>query len=415
MRATQQTDVWVEKCDRKETDNLQGLLMKIAYIDCFSGISGDMFLGALLDLGLPRTVLKQGLAALPLAPYKMVITSQQRMNITGRQVKVTVPTQKHHHRNSAEITRIITKSTLSKEVKDLSINVFQRLAAAEAKIHHKKISEVHFHEVGAIDSIIDIVGTAIGMAYLKFDEVYASPVPLSSGFTTCQHGVLPLPAPATVELLKGVPVCGTSLKTELVTPTGAALLTTIATHYQSIPPMKITKTGYGVGSTQLKDRPNLLRIIVGEQSDLDVDQVLVLEANIDDMVPELYEYLMEQLLKKGALDVSFSPIQMKKNRPGTLLRVICPPEKKGELINIIFQESTSAGIRYYHAHRMTLPRETRKISTPFGTLSVKVFKDAQGEYYALPEYEQCKRIAKKNALPLKKVYQEVAKLLPPLK
>ena len=389
--------------------------MKIAYIDCFSGISGDMFLGALIDLGLPRKLLKQELAALPLGTsYKMVITSEQRMNITGRRVKITVPRQKHHHRNLAEIKRIITKSHLSKDVKGLSIDVFQRLAAAEAKIHHKKPSEVHFHEVGAIDSIIDIVGTSIGIEYLKFDEVYASPIPLSSGFTTCQHGVLPLPAPATIELLKGVPVYGTSINNELVTPTGAALITTIAKHYQSIPPMKIMKTGYGVGSTQLKDRPNLLRIIVGEQSNLDVDQVLVMEANIDDMVPEIYEYLMEQLFKNGALDVSFSPIQMKKNRPGILLRVICNPDKKRDITNIIFQESTSAGIRYYHAHRIKLPRETRIISTPFGKLSVKVFKDAQGDYSASPEYEQCKKIAMKHAIPLKKVYQEVAKLLPPL-
>lgn len=389
--------------------------MKIAYLDCFSGISGDMLLGALLDLGLPRKLLKQQLEDLPLGAYKIKILSRERMQITGCQVEVSLPQKKHHHRNFAEIERIITKSHLSKRVKELSIKVFQKLARVESKIHQKKISQIHFHEVGAIDSIIDIVGTAIGIDYLKLDEVYASPVPLGSGFTTCQHGVIPLPAPATIELLKGVPVCGTPLKTELVTPTGAALLTSLTRQYGPMPPMKITKTGYGVGSTQLKDRPNVLRLVLGERTNSpEADQVVILEANIDDMIPEIYDYLMERLLEKGALDVSFSPIQMKKNRPGVLVRVICHPEKKHELITIIFQESTSAGIRYYQAHRIKLLRVFKKITTPYGTLSIKVFKGIEGEYYASPEFEECKKIAKKHGIPLKKVYQELAKLLPPL-
>ena len=388
--------------------------MKIAYIDCFSGISGDMFLGALIDLGFPRTLLRQELKGLPLGSYTIKITPQQRLHITGCRVEVLVTLTRHHHRNLSAVTRIITKSHLSKEVKDLSISVFQRLAIAESKIHRKKLSEVCFHEVGAVDSIIDIVGTALAINYFKPDEVYSSPLPLSAGFTTCQHGLLPLPAPATIELLKGVPVHGTSHHTELVTPTGAALLTSIAQHYGHLPPMKIMKTGYGVGSAQFKDTPNLLRIILGERSSLETDQVLILEANIDDMIPEIYEYLMEQLFNKGALDVSFSAIQMKKNRPGILIRVICPPEKKPELAKIIFQESTSAGIRYYHADRIKLPREMKEISTPFGKLSIKVLKDSDGICYASPEYEQLKKIAKKHAIPLKTVYQEVAKLLPPL-
>lgn len=388
--------------------------MKIAYLDCFSGISGDMFLGALLDLGLPRKLLKQELEGLSLGSYKIKITFEQRMQITGCRVEVSLPQKKCHHRKLAEIKRIITKGHLSKRVKELSINVFQKLASVESKIHQKKISQVHFHEVGAIDSIIDIVGTSIGIDYLKLDELYASSVPLGSGFTTCQHGVIPIPAPATLELLKGVPVCGTSLNTELVTPTGAALLTSLTNRYGPMPPMKITKIGYGVGSTQLSDRPNVLRLVVGKRTDdQEADQVVILEANIDDMIPEIYEYLMERLLEKGALDVSFSPIQMKKNRPGILVRVICHPEKKHELITIIFQESTSAGIRYYQADRIKLLREIKEINTPYGKLPVKIFKDIEGEYYASPEYEECKKIAKKHNIPLKKVYLELAKLLSP--
>lgn len=390
--------------------------MKIAYLDCFSGISGDMFLGALLDCGLPRKLLMQELEGLSLGPFKIKITSQRRMHITGYRVEVKLSQKKHQHRNLAEIKRIITKSHLNQQVKELSISAFQRLAQAESKIHHKKISEVSFHEVGAIDSIIDIVGTAIGIDCLNLDKVYASPIPLSSGFTSCQHGIIPLPAPATMELLKGVPVYGTSLKTELVTPTGAALLTSLTNCYGPMQPMMITNIGYGVGSKQLKDRPNLLRIIVGESiGNHEADQVLILEANIDDMIPEIYDYLMERLFEKGALDVSFSPIQMKKNRPGVLIRVICHPEKKGELTTVIFQESTSVGIRYYQAHRIKLPRTIKEVTTPYGKLYVKVFKDTEGEYYASPEYEQCKKIAKEHDIPLKRVYLKIAQQLPPLK
>jgi len=389
--------------------------MKIAYLDCFSGISGDMFLGALLDLGLPRKLLMQQLQHLSLGSYKIKITSQQRMQIAGCRVEVSLPKKKHQHRTFTEIKQIIKKSQLNQKVKELSIKVFQKLASAESKIHQENISKIHFHEVGATDSIIDIVGTAIGIDYLKPDKVYASPVPLGSGFTNCQHGIIPLPAPATIELLRGVPVFGTSIKTELVTPTGAALLTSLTNHYGPMPPMKITMIGYGVGSTNLKDRPNMLRLIIGEGAeDQEAERVVILEANIDDMIPELYDYLMERLFEKGALDVSFSPIQMKKNRPATLIRVICHPEKKHELTTTIFRESTSTGIRYYQAKRIKLPRKIKEITTPYGKISVKIFKNIEGEYYASPEYEECKRIAKKHGIPLKKVYMELSKLFPTL-
>jgi uncharacterized protein (TIGR00299 family) protein len=389
--------------------------MKILYIDCFSGVSGDMFLGALLNCGLPRTLLKRELSGLPLDPYTLSITSAQRMNISGYRLQVKPRTKKHHHRGLREIKRIITGSQLTKQVKELSLAAFERLARVEAKIHNQKIADVHFHEVGALDSIIDIVGAAIGMDYFKFDKVCSSPLPLGSGFTTAQHGVIPLPAPATLALLKGIPVYGTSLHTEMVTPTGAALVTSLTNSFGPMPPMRVSKIGYGAGSRQLQDRPNLLRMVIGEDSESEAtDQILILEAQIDDMNPEIYDYLMERLFEGGALDVSYSSIQMKKNRPGVLIRVICPPEKKSALATIMFQESTTAGIRSYPADRVKLVRKKKTIPSPYGRLSVKVFLSPDGGYFAAPEYDQCKKIAKKQGFPLKKVYLEITKLLPPL-
>ena len=389
--------------------------MNIAYIDCFSGVSGDMFLGALVDCGLPRKFLKQELTGLSLSPYTIRFTSEERMHISGCRVHIKAGTKKQPHRSLAAIKRIISKSHLNARVKELSISVFERLAQVESKIHRTTVSEIHFHEVGALDSIIDIVGTAIGIDYFNLDRIYASPLPLGSGFTTSEHGVIPLPAPATLALLKGVPVFGTSLRAELVTPTGAALLTSLAKHYGPMPSMHIAKIGYGVGSRVIEDRPNTLRIVVGEQRDeQESDQVLILETHIDNMIPEMYDYLMERLLKEGALDVSFSPLQMKKNRPGILLKVICSPEKKDVCTTTIFQESTTSGIRYYQADRIKLIRKTKVITTPYGKLPVKVCTVPGGGYFASPEYEECKKIAKKKGIPLKKVYLELTQLLPPL-
>ena len=292
--------------------------MKIAYLDCFSGISGDMFLGALLDCGLPRTVLRQQLSTLSLDPYTLSIKPVQRMNLSGCQITIGSRTRKHPHRDLKEIKSIISKSQLPEPVKKLSLSAFERLAQVESKIHRKKISDVHFHEVGALDSIIDIVGTAIGIDYFNFDRVCASPLPLGSGFTTTEHGIIPIPSPATMALLKGVPVHGTSLNAELVTPTGAALITSLTSTYGPMPPMTIQKVGYGGGSRQHKDRPNLLRLVIGEDHASDqADQILILEAQIDDMNPEIYDYLMERLFEGGALDVSYSSIQMKKKQAGS--------------------------------------------------------------------------------------------------
>ena len=295
--------------------------MKIAYLDCFSGVSGDMLLGALLHAGVPENLLKLDLKRLNLGRYHFAVTSAQKMHLTGHQV--TIKTAGHHrdHRTFSDIRRLIRGSTLSPGVKDLSVAVFHKLAVAEATIHRTKPARVHFHEVGAVDSIIDIVGTAIAIEHLGLDRIYASPLPLAAGLIESRHGVIPLPAPASLALLRGVPVYGTALSAELVTPTGAALITTLAGSFGPMPPMKIERIGYGVGSRDLPDRPNMLRLILGErEADGHADQVLVMEANIDNMNPELYEYLMERLFSGGALDVACAPLQMKKNRPGKIGR-----------------------------------------------------------------------------------------------
>lgn len=388
--------------------------MKIAYLDCFAGVSGDMLLGALLNAGVPEKLLKRDLKRLSLDPYTLRVSSAQRMHLTGIQLTVKSTGHPHAHRTFSDIRRLIAGSTLKPGVKNLSLMVFRRLADAEAKIHRTKPSLVHFHEVGALDSIIDIVGTAIAIEYLSLDRIYASPLPLASGLIESQHGVIPLPAPASLALLQGVPAYGTPLSEELVTPTGAALITTLTSRFGPMPPMKIHSIGYGVGSRQLPDRPNMLRVIIGEQeADAHADHVLVLEANIDNMNPELYDYLMEQLFAGGALDVACAPLQMKKNRPGILLKVICHPEQREDLSAIIFRESTTSGIRFYQAERIKLPRQVKKIHTPYGRLEVKILTYPDGSIAAAPEYEQCKMIAQKHRIPLKKVYLEIAGLLPP--
>jgi hypothetical protein len=387
--------------------------MKIAYLDCFSGISGDMLLGALLNAGLPEKVLRRELKRLAPGRYTLRLHSAQRMHLTGCQITVDAAGHGHSHRTFSHIRRMISESTLSPGVKSLSLTVFRRLAESEAKIHGTKPSRVHFHEVGALDSIIDIVGTAIGIDYFNLDRIYASPLPLASGLISSRHGVIPLPAPASLDLLQGIPVYGIPGNEELVTPTGAALITSLTRHFGPMPPMKISSIGYGVGSRQLPDRPNMLRLILGErEADAHADQVLVLEANIDNMNPEIYDYLMERLFSAGALDVSLAPLQMKKNRPGVLLKIICHPEKKEDLFAIIFEESSTSGIRYYQAERIKLPRQIKKIHTPYGRIEVKIVTYPDGSTFAAPEYEQCKMIARKHRIPLKTVYLEIARHLP---
>lgn len=380
--------------------------MKILYFDCFSGISGDMTLAAFLDLGLPQSKLVEELKKLGLENYSLEICAGNRSGIAALGLEVRVGPHEEHHRHFSDIQAMISKSSLGSGVKETSLAIFRRLAEAEARVHKKKVDEVHFHEVGAVDSVVDIVGTAIGIHFFQPDRIYASELPMGRGFVQCQHGRLPLPAPATLEILKGYPVKSVEVEGELVTPTGAAIVAALASPVPAFPALAIQKIGYGMGKKEFPDRPNLLRLVLGESSDAyQVDQAIVLESNIDDMNPEFYEHLMDRLFRKGALDVSFAPLQMKKNRPGTLLRVIAE-EKDAELLTeLIMQESTTLGVRSYSVKRKKLPREVREVETRYGKVRVKV----SGEVRFQPEYDDCRRIALEKGVPIQEVYWDAMK------
>jgi len=365
-----------------------------------------MALAALLDLGLPQEKLREELAKLGLANYSLHVFPGQRQGVKALGLEVKVGLQKEDHRHFSDIRALIEKSSLSPEIKKLSLAIFQRVAEAEAKIHNQNIEEVHFHEVGAVDSIVDIVGVAIGIDFFRPDKIFSSELPVGRGFVNCQHGRLPLPAPATVEILKGYPLKGVSLEEELVTPTGAAIIATLSEGVSGLPNMKIEKIGYGLGQKDFPDRPNLLRLFWGEAGKVYLaDRIFILEANIDDMNPEFYGYLMEILFAAGALDVSLSHLIMKKNRPGTLLRVIAQEQDLDKLIELILRESTTLGVRFYEAERKKLPREIIEVETKYGKVRVKV----SGDWHFQPEYEDCKRIALERGIPIQEVYKEVLK------
>ena len=380
--------------------------MKILYFDCFSGVSGDMTLAAFLDLGLPLEKLQEEMKKLALENCSLEVHPGSRSGIAALGLEVKVGPREEHHRHFFQIREMILKSKLAPEVKEISLAVFQRLAEAEARVHKKTVEEIHFHEVGAVDSIVDIVGTAIGVHYFKPDKIYASELPMGRGFVQCQHGRLPLPAPATVEVLKGYPVKSVNVEGELVTPTGAAIVAALSSKASPFPSMIVEKIGYGMGKREFPDRPNLLRLVLGEASESYLtDRAVVLESNLDDMNPEFYDYLMERLFQKGALDVALSPLQMKKNRPGTLLRVIAE-EKDGEALSeLILRESTTLGVRSFSVDRKKLPREVREVETRYGKVRVKV----SGAIRFQPEYEDCRRIAREKGVPIQEVYWEAMK------
>lgn len=377
----------------------------IAYFDCVAGISGDMTLGALIDLGLPKKVLLAELGRLGLGGYRLSARRTSRHGIGGTRLRVVVDEPGGHHRSLADIVRMIDASGLSENVKEMSRAVFTRLAKAEAKVHRCRVHDVHFHEVGAVDSIVDIVGVAIGLEFLEIDGIFASRVPVGSGFVACRHGNLPVPAPATVELLRGIPVTGTGIACELVTPTGAAILATLVDRFDEIPEMVLDRAGYGIGSRELDEIPNVLRILLGRaDASFPGDCVDVIECEIDDMIPECYEPLMERLFDAGALDVTFAPVQMKKNRPGTRLQVLARGADRPRLAEVVLRESSSIGLRYHTVGRTLLRRKTVVVATAFGPIGVKVSGDRAGKIEkAAPEYEDCKRAADAAGVPVAKV------------
>jgi hypothetical protein len=333
-------------------------------------------------------------------------------------VDVTV-TDDDTSRNYNKIAAIIEKSPINSKVKETSLKIFEKIARAESQIHRCPKEQVHFHEVGGIDALIDIVGTALCIDYLGIKKVLASPIPLGSGFVTCQHGTLPVPAPATLEILKGVPVRGTKVPHELVTPTGAAIIVTLAHSFEEMPDMIIEKTGYGAGKRDLDTIPNLLRIVIGNPTGLHEktrdwlkeDRILMVETCIDDMNPEVFGFLMDRLFEIGALDVYWIPIFMKKNRPATMVNVLCPEELCERVMNCILSETTSTGVRYYPAKRRMLLREPIVVKTSFGEIAAKRLIELDGSARIVPEYEICKKIAIEKKLPLRVVYDTILKSL----
>jgi len=387
-------------------------LKKILYFDCSAGISGDMTLGALLHLGISIDEINTELAKLPIKGFQVNIQKVNKKGVEALKVDVLVTGEDAHHRGLTTIKNIINESTLDDKVKDTAIKIFTKLGEAEAKIHGTAVDKIHFHEVGAIDAIVDIVGVAILLDKLQIDEVYVSSIHTGSGFVTCRHGTIPIPAPATLELLKGIPIYSTEIKGELTTPTGAAILSTIAKGFGQIPLMKVDKIGYGAGTRDL-DIPNVLRVSLGylEETSLCCQHQWVLECNIDDMNHEFIDYAMDALFRAGAKDVYLTPIQMKKNRPALKMNVLYDEEIEEEILSIIFTETTSIGIRKYLVEKIMLDRKIQVIETSWGNVNVKIAYYRGQVVNAAPEYEDCKRLAEKTGVPIKQIYSEVNVLL----
>jgi hypothetical protein len=381
--------------------------MKIAYFDCIAGASGDMILGALLDAGLPEETLKQGLAALHLAEFNLNCKKVTKNGISATKVNVIVADD-IPERHLKDIEAIVAGSALPESVRHRAISIFQRLAQVEAGIHNRPVESVHLHELGGVDTIIDVTGALIGLEALGVEKVVVSPLPLGRGFTHSAHGQLPLPAPATLALLKGVPVLGSAIEKELVTPTGAVLLTSLAEAYGPIPSMTLSAVGYGAGGWDLPI-PNVLRLLLGEAPNAPgsaaIETLALLETNVDNQNPEFYEYAMQRLFGAGALDVFFSDIHMKKNRPATMLHVLCRLGDVEALSAILFAETSTLGIRQQTVARQALPRVVHTVETPYGPVRVKVAWWAEGKVKAAPEYEDCRRLAEQHGVPLREIYR----------
>jgi len=380
--------------------------VKLAYFDCIAGASGDMILAALLDVGLPEATLRDRLAALKLDGFYLDIRRVVKNGLAATKVDVIIAEDKPE-RYLAEIEALVEKSDLPQGIIAQAKAIFRRLAEVEAAIHGTPVEQVHLHELGGIDTIVDVVGVLSALDALGITEIYSSPLPLGRGFVRSAHGQLPLPAPATVALLKGIPVVGSEIDRELVTPTGAALLSSLAKGFGPLPAMTLLGAGYGAGSHDLPI-PNVVRVMIGEKAlpgHPEGDVVALLETNIDDLNPEIYDYVMSRLFAAGALDVFLTPIQMKKNRPATLLRVICRPQDSTRLTGILFAETSTLGVREQLVTRSCLPRSSQQVNTPYGPVRIKVAHLPTGETRAAPEYEDCRRLAEAHGVPLQEVYR----------
>ncbi len=382
----------------------------IAYFDCFSGISGDMILGALVDAGVPVEKLVKELSRLPVKGYDLNAGKVKRSSLRATKVDVLIKQDKEPARQDngcrrfRDIKKIIESSSLSEPIRQKGLSIFRRLFEAEAGVHGSRYDRVHLHELGAVDCIVDIFGALIGLDILGIDTVYCSPLNLGSGAVKTDHGLLPVPAPAVVELLKDKPVYSSDVSFELTTPTGAVLVSSLARSFGRIPDMHISKTGTGAGSKDFRERPNVLRIFIGRHVDRgNNESISVIETNIDDMNPQVYEYVMERLFKAGALDVFLTQIIMKKGRPGIKLTVLCSEDRKEDLTGIILGETTSIGLRFYGVKRKTMQREIKSVKTKFGAVNVKISGPGTQKRRISVEYEDCKRIAEKLEIPLLEV------------
>jgi uncharacterized protein (TIGR00299 family) protein len=403
-------------------------MARTLYLDCFAGASGDMLVGAMLDCGLDFELLRSELLKLGVEGYELSLRRVDRSGISAAKFDVRLTgephSHEHHHihehshgershghdhqsphRSLSEIKRIISSSNLSDPVKQHAQAIFQRIGEAEAKIHNVPIETVHFHEVGAIDSIVDVVGACVAFDALKIGRIISSPLHVGSGTFQCAHGTYPVPGPATAELLKGVPIYSKDVEGELVTPTGAAIISTLAEGYGPMPMMKIEKIGYGAGTRDYPKFPNALRAIIGELEE-DVDRtpgaVTIIEANIDDLNAQVFGYLMEKALSAGALDIFYTPVQMKKNRPGVLLTLLCNPQDRERMCDLIFRETTTLGVRYRNEQREILTREFVTVETEYGPIRVKVSRARDGRVMnASPEFEDCRVAAEKSGVGLR--------------
>jgi uncharacterized protein (TIGR00299 family) protein len=435
--------------------------MRIAYLECFSGMSGDMFLGALVDTGVPKQVLEETVTALGVGA-KLEISRVVRSGISATKVDVYVdgekdlpreeywerqeriqshehadhehgdfghshshpgetrtgvsaPHEHSHGRGLTEIRQIISRVSISEHAKKTALAIFEALGRAEAKIHNTSVESVHFHEVGAVDAMVDIVCAAVGADALGLDEIICSPLNVGGGTVKCAHGTFPVPAPATVELLADAPVYSTGITAELVTPTGAAIVKTLASRFAAFPEMKIEKSGYGAGSRDFPGHPNVVRLTIGEAASTALatktasETITVLEANLDDLNPQVFGYVMDRLLEEGALDAFGMPVQMKKNRPGTLLTVLSKPEDAGKLTQLIFTETTTLGVRRRDEMRQSLARRWENVGTRWGNVRIKIASMNGTVTNYAPEYEDCRRIAAEHHVPLKQVMQEAAR------
>ncbi|SRR5581483_2998041 len=381
--------------------------MKLAYGDLIGGLSGDMFVAALLDLGLPLNLLRTELKKIPTLKFELNSVKKSVHAVRAAKFQVVCP-KVASPRSWRDIRQLIKRSKLGSEIKDTGIEIFTRLAEAEAKIHGVAVERVHFHEVGATDSIVDIMAAAIGVHELGIESLAFSPIPLGRAIVSSLHGPLPAPGPATLELLRGLPVVGIAIESETVTPTGAALVRALGKSFGPQPPMILEKVGYGAGQKEFAGRPNLFRLLVGrENRAFGAEPMIVLETNIDDMNPQFYEHAMERLFAAGARDVFLAPIQMKKNRPATLLSVIAAPGDREKLAAIIFQETSTIGLRSYAVERLILRREAKKVKTRFGEVTVKIVELPDGSKRTTPEYDELKRLAAAHKLPLKRIYDAV--------